>query len=165
MPLDSAGVHARLRERFGDAIGELAGTGRNAACTVEPARIAEVCRFLKSEPALRFDCLSNLSGVDYPARSVIQVVYHLFSYPLRHWIVLKVDAVRDDPVVPTVSDVWSAAGDGSHGILLVPACVDIAVDAVVAVRRQEVKRTTRIHAVPTAVAVHDGLRLRRHQCQ
>jgi NADH-quinone oxidoreductase subunit C len=109
MPLDSAGVHARLRERFGDAIGELAGAGHNAACTVEPARIAEVCRFLKSEPALRFDCLSNLSGVDYPARSMIQVVYHLFSYQLRHWIVLKVDAVRDDPVVPTVSDVWSAA--------------------------------------------------------
>jgi NADH-quinone oxidoreductase subunit C len=109
MPLDSAGVHARLRERFGDAIGELAGAGHNAACTVEPARIAEVCRFLKAEPALRFDCLSNLSGVDYPARSVIQVVYHLFSYQLRHWIVLKVDAVRDDPVVPTVSDVWSAA--------------------------------------------------------
>jgi NADH-quinone oxidoreductase subunit C len=109
MPLDAAGVHARLRERFGEAIGDLAGTGRDASCSVEPARIAEVCQFLRTEPALRFDCLSNLSGVDYPKRNAIQVVYHLFSYPLRHWIVLKVDAMRDDPVVPTVSDVWSAA--------------------------------------------------------
>ena len=108
MPLDSAGVHARLRDHFGDAVGELVGTGRVASCTVEPARIAEVCRFLRDEPALRFDCLSNLSGVDYPKQSAIQVVYHLFSYPLRHWIVLKVNALRDDPVVPTVSAVWSA---------------------------------------------------------
>jgi NADH-quinone oxidoreductase subunit C len=109
MPLDAAGVHARLRERFGEAIGDLAGTGRDASCSVEPARIAEVCQFLRTEPALRFDCLSNLSGVDYPKRNAIQVVYHLFSYSLRQWIVLKVDATRDDPVVPTVSDVWSAA--------------------------------------------------------
>jgi NADH-quinone oxidoreductase subunit C len=109
MPLDSAGVHARLRERFGDAIGELTGAGRDAGCTVDAARIAEVCGFLKSQPALRFDCLSNLSGVDYPTQNVIQVVYHLFSYALRHWIVLKVNAVRDDPVVPTVSAVWRAA--------------------------------------------------------
>ena len=69
MPLDAAGVHARLRDRFGEAIGDLAGTGRDASCSVEPARIAEVCRFLRTEPALRFDCLSNLSGVDYPKRS------------------------------------------------------------------------------------------------
>ena len=109
MPLDSTGVHARLRGRFADAIGELTGSGRDASCMVEPARIAEVCRFAKSEPALRFDCLSNLSGVDYPKQNAIQVVYHLFSYPLRHWIVLKVNATRDDPVVPTVSGVWRAA--------------------------------------------------------
>jgi len=109
MPLDSVGVHARLRDAFGGAIGELTGANRDASCTVEPPRIVEVCRFLQREPALRFDCLSNLSGVDYPKRGVIQVVYHLFSYPLRHWIVVKVDAPRDNPVVPSVSGVWSAA--------------------------------------------------------
>ena len=107
MPLDSTGVHARLRDQFGDAIGDLVGSGRDASCTVEPGRIAEVCRYLRDDPALRFDCLSNLSGVDYPKQNAIQVVYHLFSYPHRHHLVLKVDAVRDDPVVQTVSDVWS----------------------------------------------------------
>lgn len=109
MPLDSAGVHARLRDRFGDVLGDLVGSGRDASCTVDPARVAEVCRFAKDEPALRFDCLQNLSGVDYPKDGVIQVVYHLFSYALRHWIVLKANAPRDNPVVVTVSDVWRAA--------------------------------------------------------
>ncbi|MFN8545120.1 MAG: NADH-quinone oxidoreductase subunit C [Candidatus Binatia bacterium] len=107
--LDASQLHAQLRSRFGEAIGDLAGTGRDAGVTVAAASIADVCRFLRDDPALRFDCLSNQSGVDYPKRDVIQVVYHLFSYPHRHWLVLKVDAPRDNPVVPTVSGVWSHA--------------------------------------------------------
>jgi NADH-quinone oxidoreductase subunit C len=109
MALDAAGVHARLREQFGDVVGPLEGSGVNAWATVDPARIRDVAAFAKSDPALRFDCLSNLSGVDYPKQGHIQIVYHLLSYPLRHVFVLKVNANRDDPVVATVSDVWSHA--------------------------------------------------------
>jgi len=108
--LEAAAIHARLRARFGDAIGDLAGTRRDNMCaTLAPAKIVEVCRFLKTEPGLEFDCLSNLSGVDYPKRSVIQVVYNLYSYPHRHLFTLKVDTPRDNPVVPTVSGLWSHA--------------------------------------------------------
>jgi NADH-quinone oxidoreductase subunit C len=108
--LDAAAIHVRLKVRFGDAIGDLAGSRcDNAGTTVEPARIEEVCRFAKTEPGLEFDCLSNLSGVDYPKRSVIEVVYHLYSYPHRHCFVLKVGAPRDNPVVPTLAGVWSHA--------------------------------------------------------
>jgi NADH-quinone oxidoreductase subunit C len=108
--LDAAAVHARLKARFGDALGPLAGVRRdNTGATVSAASIADVCRFAKSEPGLEFDCLSNLSGVDYPKRNVIEVVYHLYSYKHRHLFVLKVEAARDDPVVPTVAAVWSHA--------------------------------------------------------
>src|SRR5688572_8119033 len=109
MALDAAAVHARLVARFGDAVGEPVGSGRDTALLVAPERIAEVTRFARDDEALAFDCLSNLSGVDYPKAGHIQLVYHLFSYRHRHWIVLKVNALRDDPVVPTVSDVWSHA--------------------------------------------------------
>ena len=107
--MDVAGVHARLRERFGDAVGALEGSGANAWALVDPARVADVAAFAKGDPALRFDCLSNLSGVDYPKQGHIQIVYHLFSYPHRHAVVLKVNANRDAPIVRTVADVWSAA--------------------------------------------------------
>jgi NADH-quinone oxidoreductase subunit C len=109
MALDAAGVHARLREQFGDVVGPLEGTGVNASATVDAARIRDVAAFCKDDPSLRFDCLSNLSGVDYPKQQHIQIVYHLLSYPLRHVFVLKVNANRDDPVVATVSSVWSHA--------------------------------------------------------
>jgi NADH-quinone oxidoreductase subunit C len=108
--LDAAAIHARLKARFADAIGDLAGTRRDNMCaTVEPARIAEVCGFCRTEPGLELDCLSNLSGVDYPKRGVIEVVYNLYSYKHRHLFTLKVGAARDNPVVPTVSGVWSHA--------------------------------------------------------
>ncbi|HXJ36411.1 MAG TPA: NADH-quinone oxidoreductase subunit C [Candidatus Eisenbacteria bacterium] len=109
MAMDAAGVHARLREKFGDVVGPLEASGRNASATIVPARIAEVGEFLKTDPALRFDCLSNLSGVDYPKQGHIQIVYHLFSYPHRHAFVLRVNAPRDNPQVATVSGVWSHA--------------------------------------------------------
>jgi NADH-quinone oxidoreductase subunit C len=109
MALDAAAIHTAFRARFGEIIGDVVGTGTNASASVPPDRIHEVCEFAKTDAGLGFDCLSNLSGVDYPKKSAIQVVYHLFSYPHRHHFVLKVDAVRDDPVVPTVSDLWSTA--------------------------------------------------------
>src|SRR6185295_20108844 len=101
--LDPAAIHARLRVRFGEAVGDLVGSGPDASALVPPDAVADVAWFLRDDPELAFDCLSNLSGVDYPKAGHIQVVYHLFSYRHRHWIVLKVNALRDDPVVPTVS--------------------------------------------------------------
>jgi NADH-quinone oxidoreductase subunit C len=109
MPLDPQAIHARLRERVGDALGDLVGTGPNAAAPVAPDRLLEVATACRSDGELAFDCLSNLSGVDYPKDGHIQVVYHLFSYRHRHGFVLKVDAERDDPVVPSLADLWSHA--------------------------------------------------------
>jgi NADH-quinone oxidoreductase subunit C len=108
-PLDGPAIHARLRARFGDAIGDLAGAGADASATVPAPAVADVARFARTEPALLFDCLSNLSAVDYPKREVIQVVYHLYSYRHRHAFVLKVDVPRDNPVTVTVSNVWRHA--------------------------------------------------------
>ncbi len=108
--LDAKDIQARLRARFGDTIGELRGTRRDDfSATVAPDSIADVCRYCKTDSALAFDCLSNLCGVDYPKRTVIEVVYNLYSYLHRHQFTLKVEAPRDNPVVPTVSGVWAHA--------------------------------------------------------
>ncbi len=63
---------------------------------------------LKNLPALSFDYLICLTGVDYPEK--MQIVYHLESIAHRHVIVLKADtADRVDPTIETVSDVWQTA--------------------------------------------------------
>ena len=107
---DAAEIHAALKVRFGDQVGDLSGTRPdNSGTTVAAAVVPEVAGFLKREPGYEFDCLSNISGVDYPKRNVIEVVYHLYSYKHRHLFTLKVEAGRDDPVVPSLTSLWGHA--------------------------------------------------------
>jgi NADH-quinone oxidoreductase subunit C len=107
--MDAAAIHERLKARFEAGVGDCDLKAKDPSIAVEPAAIVDVCRFLHDQPDLYFDALSNQSGVDYKAKGIIQVVYHLYSYPHRHSIVLKVDTPRDNPVVPTVEGVWKAA--------------------------------------------------------
>src|SRR5689334_1578413 len=76
---------------------------------VAPADLVAVATFLKNDPALAFDCLSNETGVDQPKRDEIEVVYHLFSYRHRHAVVLKVGLPRDRPRLATVATIWRTA--------------------------------------------------------
>jgi NADH-quinone oxidoreductase subunit C len=76
---------------------------------VQANAIVDVCRFLRDEAGLELDFCEDLTAVDWPKRNVIEVVYHLFSFPHRHGIVLKVELDRSNPVVHTVEGVWKAA--------------------------------------------------------
>jgi NADH-quinone oxidoreductase subunit C len=107
--MDAAAIHQRLQARFGANVGDCNPQAKDPFIFVQPAAIADVCGFLRDEPDLSFDALSNLSGVDYKAKDVIEVVYHLYSYRYRHKIVLKADTPRQQPVLPTVDGVWKAA--------------------------------------------------------
>jgi NADH-quinone oxidoreductase subunit C len=107
--MNGAEIAKRLRDRFGDRIGDFDEAAGDPFVYVPPDGIEEICRHLKSDDELAFDVLSSLSGVDYPKTSTIQVVYHLYSYRHRHMFILKVNAKRDDPVVQTLSGVWRAA--------------------------------------------------------
>ena len=102
-------IHRSLEERFGDRVGPLNERALDPSLPIQAGAVGDACRYLKEDRALAFDCLSNLSGVDYLKEGKIQVVYHLYSYRHRHKIVLKVDVPRDDPAVPTVQDIWKAA--------------------------------------------------------
>jgi NADH-quinone oxidoreductase subunit C len=106
--MDAAAIHARIAERFASAV-VADDAGAEPAMRVQPQAIAEVCRFAKNDPELAFDCLTNQSGVDYPKRNEIEVVYHLYSYGLRHTLILKVSVAREKPEMPTVCDVWAHA--------------------------------------------------------
>jgi len=107
--MEAAAIYQRLKARVEAGVGDCNLTAKDPFIIVEPSAIVGVCRFLRDDPELRFDCLSNESGVDYKAKGVIEVVYHLYSYPYRHAIALKAEVPRDNPVMPTVEHVWKAA--------------------------------------------------------
>lgn len=96
--------------------------------TVEPAKLVEVCLFLRDDARLKFEILNDISGVDYlepDAKKApkagfdphLELVYHLssFTFPGRRFT-LKVSLPRwkdgvagSLPEVPTVSGVWRTA--------------------------------------------------------
>ena len=102
-------IHRQLQARFGDAVGALSEPKIDPFAVVKAERLLEVARFLRATPGLEMDFCEDLTAVDWPKRNVIEVVYHLFSYGHRHGIVLKVEADRAAPVVPSVEGVWKAA--------------------------------------------------------
>lgn len=102
-------IHERLKARFGDDVGPLTEPKIDSFAVVKRERIVEICRFLKTEAGLDLDFLEDLTAVDWPKRNVIEVVYHLLSYRHRHAIVLKVEADRAAPSVPSVEGVWKTA--------------------------------------------------------
>lgn len=115
-PLTAEQIHQKLAERFPapeagvpGPIGPLQPPNKDAFCTVAPARLVEVCRFLKTEPSLGFDFLQDLTATDHPKENQLRMVYHLYSYRHRHGFVLKAELDRQQPQVDTLEGVWKAA--------------------------------------------------------
>lgn len=102
--------------------------------TVKREDIRVVCRTLKENPETDYNLMLDLCGVDYsgygnrregtvaatiewPGHEApklereerFDVVYHLFSFPKKHRVRLKVRVPEEDPVVDSVTSVWKAA--------------------------------------------------------
>jgi len=76
---------------------------------VKPYEIERVCELLKTDPRFSIDNMECLTGVDYPDKGQIAVVYHLFSYAHQHRVVMKAMLPRDDAALPSIVNVWSVA--------------------------------------------------------
>ncbi|MBO8165404.1 MAG: NADH-quinone oxidoreductase subunit C, partial [Brevibacillus sp.] len=101
----------RITEQFGADVLEDAYINELAkevpTIVVRNDKWHDVARFLKEDEQLAFDYLSNLHGVDYEDR--MEVYYHFYSYKNRQSLAVKVKTNREEPVVPSVTDIWSGA--------------------------------------------------------
>ena len=77
---------------------------------VKRSDIVPVCRFLRDDPALSFDMIIDLCGVDmYRPDGRFEVIYNLYSLKNKKYMRLKVRVDEEDPIVDTVTGVWSGA--------------------------------------------------------
>jgi len=102
-------VCTQLREKFGEVVGPLSETKGDRFVVVKGDSIVDVCRFLKTTAGLEFDYCQDITAIDWPARKVIEIVYHVYSLVHRHGLVLKVETDREKPTLATVETVWKAA--------------------------------------------------------
>ena len=108
-------VLPRLTGRFGPAVVATHEHFGDTTAVVDRPVLEDVLRFCRDEPALGFDVLMDLTGVDYlkyPGREDgprFEVVYHLYSLSHNHRLRVKVRVDEDDPVVPTAVPLWPIA--------------------------------------------------------
>ncbi|MBN1944276.1 MAG: NADH-quinone oxidoreductase subunit D [Bradymonadales bacterium] len=105
--MDAAQIHARLVERFAEAVLGFEQELIDPAIAVAAGRIREIAQYLRDDAALQMDFLRCLTGVD--RRETLEVVYHLLSTVHLHTIVLKVQVAPDGARVDSVWDLWRTA--------------------------------------------------------
>jgi NADH-quinone oxidoreductase subunit C/D len=96
-----------LEERFPGA----AQPAEHEGLVIAPDRLVEVATFLRDE--LGYAYLSCVTGVDYPEPTErfparLETVYHLFR-PQGGPLTLHVHANREDPITPSLVNVWPSA--------------------------------------------------------
>jgi NADH-quinone oxidoreductase subunit C len=77
--------------------------------SIDAAKVVEVVRHLRDDPALRFVSFIDVTAVDYPGREKrFDVVYHLLSPTLNERIRLRAEA-SETTQVPSIIDVFPGA--------------------------------------------------------
>ena len=125
--MTAAEIATILEAQFGPAITGSKLDAMDPFVTVDPAKLVEVCTFLRDDPRLKFALLNDITGTDYlepDAKKVakagfephLEVLYHVssFAFPGRRFT-LKLVLPRwggtpgQLPEVPSVSGVWKTA--------------------------------------------------------
>jgi NADH-quinone oxidoreductase subunit C len=107
----SKAVIDALVERFPDAVYDAyVGVGGDDCAFAKKDRIADVCRFLKSDPGMLFDMAPYITAVDYLGQEPrFELVYNLLSLKTNRRVRLRVKVPEQDAVVPSVTGLWRGA--------------------------------------------------------
>jgi NADH-quinone oxidoreductase subunit C len=98
--------------QFPDAIEMVVVDRGELTLHISPERIAEVCKVMRDDPALRFELCSSVHGVDYlddPDGRRLHVIYQLTSMTYRRVLRLEAAVTAEQPHLPSVTAVYPTA--------------------------------------------------------
>jgi NADH-quinone oxidoreductase subunit C len=100
-----------VRTTFGDAVKATHAYRGDETAIVDASAIRQICTWLRDQPELKFNMLTDLTAVDYLGwkQPRFQVVYHVYSTPKLHRLRLKICLHESHPVVDTICDIWGSA--------------------------------------------------------
>ncbi len=100
----------RLREFAHESVEDAREFRGETTIYIRPDRLIRVCEFLREEPSLTFEFLSDITAVDlYPNEPRFEVVYHLVSLQNVQRLRLKVRTSGQDPRVDSLVPVYQSA--------------------------------------------------------
>ena len=98
-----------LNEKFADQIVSTEVLYDFPVITVRPEKIVQVIQHLHDHPETKFTFLTTLCGIHYPEHKQIAVMYQLHNMQSNQRVRLKVYLSDFRPIVPTISNIFSAA--------------------------------------------------------
>lgn len=100
----------KLKTSYSDKIVEMFTFRGDLNVVIQPQDMPEICRFLKTEPELKYNFLSCITAVDYLGQREkrFEVVYVLFSIPNNYRVILKT-RVNENEEIPTLTSLWGTA--------------------------------------------------------
>lgn len=100
-----------IRAKFPDAVLDVIEFRGETTIVVDKSAIIEALTFCRDAEGLAFDFMTDMCGVDYwPREPRFAINYHLHSLALGHVLRLKTYISGDDPVMPTITGIYPAAG-------------------------------------------------------
>jgi NADH-quinone oxidoreductase subunit C len=108
--LDNQFLIQKLTAEFGDKIS--APSEPFALLTFETSKetISSVLAFLKNDPELNFNYLTDITGIHYPEKDLaIGVIYHVHSLVNNVRVRIKVFLDTTNPTIPTATSLWEGA--------------------------------------------------------
>ncbi|TVQ69713.1 MAG: NADH-quinone oxidoreductase subunit C [Balneolaceae bacterium] len=97
-----------IREFMGEDLLEMNLEYIHPLLRIKRDRLHDACRFLKN--TLHFIYLNEIIGTDrFTSEDRFEVIYHLISLRNRQRLFLKVRVEEENPVLPTVTDIWKSA--------------------------------------------------------
>jgi NADH-quinone oxidoreductase subunit C len=99
----------RLLDAHANAVTSTHARLGDATAVIREFYLLDVMRFLRDDPELAFEMLSDVCAVDYlPRVPRFEVVYHLYSLAKNHRLRVKV-LVEENASVPSLTALWPSA--------------------------------------------------------
>ncbi len=102
-------IAKRISDQYPNAVTESLPEDKHPRIHTTAQHWRDLAQFMRDDADLAFDWLSCISAVDYVADNKLCAVYELYAMKHGHWFAVKVYTDRDNPAIPSVMDLWSAA--------------------------------------------------------
>lgn len=112
MALETSVIQEKLTDKFGDKVTGFVQQLDIFSFEIEASALNDVMRFLKEDPVLRFNFLTDLCGVHYPDAETerqFAMVYHMHNWFDNVRIRFKSFLSGDNPEIDTVTNLFLSA--------------------------------------------------------
>ena len=108
--ISNQAVLQKITSRFGDLISVPAEPYGLLTFEASKENISALFEFLKNDPELRFNYLTDITGIHYPEKELpLGVIYHLHSLKNNVRVRIKVFLELEKPTIPTATNLWQGA--------------------------------------------------------